>query len=65
MKVKIETSPRQEYHFERGMKAEQLLKKLQLNPESVIVIRNQELLSPEDWIDQEDKVSIRSVISGG
>jgi len=63
--VKMETPPRKEYQFSKGMKVSKLLKELQLNPESVIVICKNELLSSEDWINQDDEVSIRSVVSGG
>ena len=65
MKVKLETPPKKEYQFDHGMKVSKILKDLQLNPESVIVIRNKELLSTEDWVNQGEEISIRSVISGG
>lgn len=65
MKVKLETSPKNEYRFEKKMKVSKILKELQLNPESVMVIRGNELLSTEDMVDRDDEISIRSVISGG
>ena len=65
MKVIIETPPKNEYHFPKGMKVSKILKQLQLNPESVIVIRQSELLSVEDWVNEDEEISIRSVISGG
>ncbi len=65
MLVKVEIPPYKEHQFERGMKVNKILKELQLNPESVIVIKNSELLSPDDWVEKDDEISIRSVISGG
>jgi len=65
LKVKLETSPKNEYRFEKKMKVSKILKELQLNPESVMVIRGNELLSTEDMVDRDDEISIRSVISGG
>lgn len=49
-------------------KVKVLLKKLKLNPESVLVIRNtgvMELLTKEDIVMNKDKIKIISVISGG
>ncbi len=65
IKVKVEISPYQEHHFEKGMKVDKLLKELQLNPENVIVIKGKQLLAPDDWVEAGEEVSIRSVISGG
>ncbi len=43
----------------------QLLPVLNVNPETVLVVRNSELLSPEDVISDSDEIKILSVISGG
>jgi sulfur carrier protein len=42
-----------------------LLKKLQINPETVIVVRDDELLTDDDLVKDKDKLKIMSVISGG
>lgn len=42
-----------------------LLKKLDLLPESVMVIRGSSLLTEEERVQADDKIEIRSVISGG
>ncbi len=42
-----------------------LLKKLGVNPETVIVSRNGELLVQEDSLDNADQIKIHSVVSGG
>lgn len=42
-----------------------LLKKLGLNPETVLVTRNKILLTEEDVVNNSDELKILSVISGG
>ncbi len=42
-----------------------LLEKLELNPEIVLVTRNNDLLTENDSIKNTDKIKILSVISGG
>lgn len=65
MKVTLEMSSKEEYEFHRRMKINKILEDLHLNPESVIVIRGNELLTPDDWAEEEDEIRIRGVISGG
>jgi len=42
-----------------------LLSKLKINPETVIVIKNSELVSEDVCLLDKDKIKILSVISGG
>ena len=42
-----------------------LLKKLKINPESVIVSRNNELVTEEVVLKDSDTIKIMSVVSGG
>jgi len=42
-----------------------LLKKLSINPVTVIVARNNELILEDDKLKDNDKIKILSVISGG
>lgn len=42
-----------------------LLRKLELLPESVMVIRGTELLTEDERVRADDEIEIRSVISGG
>ena len=46
-------------------KAKDLLKLLKINSESVLVVRNGELITEEDKLDNDDSVKLLSVISGG
>ncbi len=51
--------------FPGSMIVSVLLKKLDLLPESVMVIRGSSLLTEEERVQADDKIEIRSVISGG
>jgi sulfur carrier protein ThiS len=42
-----------------------LLKKLNLNPEAVVVVANGTLVTEEDGLKDKDEIKILSVISGG
>jgi len=43
----------------------QLLSKLDLNPETIIVVRNGEVVSEDDRCEGADELKLLSVISGG
>jgi sulfur carrier protein len=45
--------------------AKELLKKLDLNIETVLIVRNDELITEDDVINDKDSVKFLSVISGG
>ncbi len=45
--------------------AKNLLKKLNINPETVIISRNNELILENEKLKNNDKIKILSVISGG
>jgi len=42
-----------------------LLKKLNINPETVLVTRDNELLNLNDKLEKKDSIKLLSVISGG
>lgn len=65
MKIILQISDEKEHYFHKKMKVSTILRELQLNPESVLVIKGNELLTSEDWIEKEDEIKIRGVISGG
>ncbi|MAG16076.1 hypothetical protein CMO88_03375 [Candidatus Woesearchaeota archaeon] len=45
--------------------ASQLLKKLNVNSETVIIAKNNELVSEEENLKDKDEIKLLSVISGG
>ena len=51
--------------FSGSMVVQVLLRKLELLPESVMVIRGTELLTEDERVHADDAIEIRSVISGG
>jgi sulfur carrier protein len=42
-----------------------LLRKLSINPETVLVIRGEDLLTREEPLQEADEIEVRPVISGG
>ncbi|MBU0757959.1 MAG: MoaD/ThiS family protein [Nanoarchaeota archaeon] len=53
--------------FERQFKGKvmNLLKELGINPETVVVTKDNELITEEDILDDSDEIRILSVVSGG
>ncbi|GIW45387.1 MAG: hypothetical protein KatS3mg077_2669 [Candidatus Binatia bacterium] len=56
---------RKEVHLAGNYRVGDLLRQLQLLPGTVLVIRNDEMLTTEDVVHESDTIEIRSVISGG
>lgn len=54
-----------QYTFEEAMTVYQLLKKLKLLPESVLVVRNGQLITEDHHLAPDDAVKIVAVVSGG
>ncbi|OGM02899.1 hypothetical protein A3K72_03585 [Candidatus Woesearchaeota archaeon RBG_13_36_6] len=46
-------------------KVSDLLKRLKTNPETVVVVKNNKVVTQEDKLSNKDNVEILSVISGG
>ncbi len=51
--------------FSGNMRVAALLEKLALLPATVMVIRDDRLLTEDELVQNEDEIEIRSVISGG
>ena len=64
MKV-ILRQPRREVEVEGVSRVADLLKRLDVVSESVLVIRGDELLTPDIALNPDDVVELRPVISGG
>lgn len=63
MKVFIE---RENKHIELTSKnGIELLKSLQINPAEVLLIKNDEVVLPEEELEDSDSIQILSVVSGG
>ena len=64
MKVKLR-NPDREVEVAGGRKVNDLLGELGINPDTVLVIRERELLTREDRVREQDEIEVRPVISGG
>ena len=64
MKVVLR-NPRREVEVPGPLRVSALLNRLDVNPESVLVIRGDTLVTREDQLADDDTVEIRPVISGG
>ena len=64
MKVKLR-NPDRELEVVGNRKVHDVLLELAIDPDTVLVIRDRELLTREDRVGQDDLVEIRPVISGG
>jgi sulfur carrier protein len=65
MKVVIRNPQHRELELSGQRRVGQLIDELDLNPESVIVVRGDELLTRDDLLRETDTVEIISAISGG
>lgn len=64
MRVKLR-NPDRELEVAGDRKVHDVLAELAINPDTVLVIRDRELLTREDRVGGEDAIEIRPVISGG
>ncbi len=64
MKVVIRR-PRREVEMSGSRRVRDLLKELQINPETVLVVRGEELLTPDEVVKDEETVEVVPAISGG
>ena len=58
-------NPRREIEVSGSMQVSTLLARLEINRESVLVIRADTIVPGDAWLDDADDVEIRPVISGG
>jgi sulfur carrier protein len=64
MKVIIRR-PRREVEMPGSRRVRDLLQELQINPETVLVVRGEDLLTPDEVIKDEETVEVVPAISGG
>ncbi|HMC41261.1 MAG TPA: MoaD/ThiS family protein [Acidimicrobiales bacterium] len=64
MKVLLR-NPRRELEMSGPVRVSKLLETLGINPETVLVIRNDTLVTHDERLEEPDRIEIRPVISGG
>lgn len=64
MQVYIEREKRTE-SLDFSGKARDLLTKLEINPETIVITRNGNLITEDDKVEKGDEIKIISVVSGG
>ncbi|MER3398388.1 MAG: thiamine biosynthesis protein ThiS [Chloroflexota bacterium] len=65
MKVILRYPRRQELEFHGPRRVRDILKELNINPEAVLVIRGDSLVTGDTVVDENDVIEIRPVMSGG
>jgi sulfur carrier protein len=65
MKVIIRNPKRKELELAGNRRVDALIRELDLNPEQVLVIRGDDLLTRDVWIKDHETVEIVTAISGG
>ena len=58
-------NPRRELEMAGPVRVSKLLESLGINPETVLVIRNNTLVTHDERLEEPDTIEIRPVISGG
>ena len=64
MKVKLR-NPDRDVEVRGGRQVRDVLSDLRIDPDSVLVIRERELLTRDERVGEDDRLEIRPVISGG
>ena len=64
MKVRLR-NPDREVELAGGRRIHDVLGELGIDPDTVLVIRERELLTREDRVRDQDEIEVRPVISGG
>ena len=64
MKVVLR-NPRRELEMQGPLRVHRLLEQLQINRESVLVVRGDTLVTGDALLEDDDHVEVRPVISGG
>lgn len=65
MKVILRYPKRQELELPGGRRVRDILKELNINPEAVLVIRGDSLVTGDALVAEDDVIEIRPVMSGG
>lgn len=65
MKIYIEKQNKLLELKDKARNGTQLLEELSINPDTVILVKNDEVVLPEEDLSEADDIKILSVISGG
>ena len=65
MRVILRTPERKEYELKGPLRVREVLEKLDVVPEGVIVARGEELLTLDDKVEDEETIEVISAVSGG
>ena len=65
MKVFIEKTGKTDIVRKGFEKAIELLKELSISPDSVLIVRNNEVILNEEPLSENDEITLLSVVSGG
>ena len=65
MKVVVRYPKRREVEVDGRRKLRDILKELNLNPETVIAVRGSTLLTSDTFLKEDDTIEVISAISGG
>jgi len=65
VKVVLRMPQRRELELKGGRPLRAILQELGVNPEGVVVVRGEELLTLDAWVEEEDTLEVLSAISGG
>jgi sulfur carrier protein len=58
-------NPRREVEVEGGRRVKDVLRELNIIPETVLVIRGDDLITTDQMVRDEDVIELRPVMSGG
>jgi len=64
-KLKVFVERENKTHDVEAKTIEEILEKLKINPETIIITRNDELITIDAKIKEKDEIKLLSVISGG
>jgi sulfur carrier protein len=64
MRIYIERSEEKKKIVFQG-KASDLLEQLSINPQTVIIVKNNELVTEDEPLENDDEISLLTVVSGG
>lgn len=65
MRLILRLPERKELELSGGRPLRAILEEAGVNPETVVAIRGEELLTLEDWVGEGETVEVLSAISGG